>query len=107
MAVNLEISVFELKKLLDEKKRFLLLDCRTPVEEKIAKIAGSTLVPLNEIPQKMIEFDKGKEIIVYCHHSGRSSFAATFLARAGFKAKFLAGGIDAWAKKIDSSVALY
>ena len=76
-----EISVQELKKMLSEKKKFLLLDCRTKAEFEIAKIGGAKLVPLGELHEKMKEFGQKKEIVVFCHHSGRSKFAAAILSR--------------------------
>ncbi|MEK6941631.1 MAG: rhodanese-like domain-containing protein [archaeon] len=102
-----EISVQELKKMLSEKKKFLLLDCRTKAEFEIAKIGGAKLVPLGELHEKMKEFGQKKEIVVFCHHSGRSKFAAAILSRAGFKARYLLGGIDAWSTEIDLSVNRY
>ena len=90
-----------------QKADFLLLDCRTKAEFEIAKISGCLLVPLNELSEKMKEFDLKKEIVVYCHHSSRSKFAAAVLSRAGFKARYLLGGIDAWSAEIDPSVKRY
>ena len=107
MVRQFEISVQELKKLIENKKDFLLLDCRAKAEFELAKISGCLLVPLNALSEKMKEFDPKKEIVVYCHHNGRSKFAAAVLSRAGFKAKYLLGGIDAWSIEIDPSVKRY
>jgi rhodanese-related sulfurtransferase len=43
-----------------------------------------------------------------CHHGARSQMVVNFLRNAGRDQVFnLDGGIDAWARQIDGSVALY
>ena len=105
-----EISVAELKKKMDGKEDFVLIDVREPFEHQIAKIPGAKLIPLGQIPAKLNEFEslKGKEIIAHCHHGGRSRRALEFLQSKGFKKlKNVAGGIDDWSLKVDSAVPRY
>lgn len=102
------ISVEEAKRKKDNGEDFVLLDVRTPQERELASLEGSLLIPLQELNIRIGELDKNKEIIVFCHHGGRSARATTFLQENGFtKSKNLEGGIDAWSKKIDNSIPRY
>ena len=103
-----ETTVTELKKKMDAKDDFFLLDVREPNEFQIGRIPGSTLIPLGEVPQRVNEIPRDKEIVVHCKMGGRSAKAATFLRQQGFKnVKNLTGGILAWSDKVDPSVPKY
>lgn len=102
-----EISVEELKRRLDAKEDFVLVDVREPHEYKICNLNGN-LIPLGEIPRRVNELDPAKEIVIHCHHGGRSARAVAFLRQAGFaKVSNLAGGIHAWADRIDPRMPKY
>ena len=103
-----EISVQELKAKLAAGDALVLLDVREPDEVAFVALAGSTHIPMGEIPGRLHELDPDKEIVVYCHHGVRSLHVANFLAQHDFeKVASLAGGIDAWAAEIESSMARY
>jgi sulfur-carrier protein adenylyltransferase/sulfurtransferase len=103
-----ETTVTELKKKIDAKEDFFLLDVREPNEFKIGRIPGSTLIPLGEVPQRVNEIPRDKEIIVHCKMGGRSAKAAAFLRQQGYKSvKNLKGGILDWSDKIDPTVPKY
>lgn len=103
-----DIDVKELKRKIDAKEDFYLLDVREPNEYQIGKIPGSTLIPLGEVPQRYNEIPKDKDIVVHCKMGGRSAKAAAFLRQQGFKnVKNLKGGILDWSDKIDPSVPKY
>jgi molybdopterin/thiamine biosynthesis adenylyltransferase/rhodanese-related sulfurtransferase len=103
-----ETDVKELKRKIDAKENFFLLDVREPNEYQIGKIPGSTLIPLGEVPQRVNEIPRDKEIIVHCKMGGRSAKAAEFLRRQGYtNVKNLKGGILDWSDKIDPSVPKY
>ncbi len=102
-----EISVEELKKKLDAKEDFFILDVREQHEYQICNLNGH-LIPLNDLPKRYQELDPNKEMVVHCRSGARSARAVTFLQQAGFtKAKNLAGGILAWADRIDPKVPKY
>ncbi len=105
-----EMTVHELKAKLDQKDHFILLDVREPFEYQIAKIPGSKLIPLGELPNRLAELDpnKAKEIVVHCKSGGRSSKAVELLLKSGYKNVFnVVGGINEWSTKIDPSVPKY
>jgi adenylyltransferase/sulfurtransferase len=102
-----EISVEELKRRLDAKEDLFILDVREPNEYQICNLNGH-LIPLNDLPRRINELDADKEMIVHCRSGVRSAKAVDFLRQAGFeKAKNLAGGILAWADRIDPKVPKY
>jgi rhodanese-related sulfurtransferase len=105
-----QISPAELAAWLADKSREapLLLDVREPWEHDKARIAGSQLVPMNDVPARLAELDDAKEVVAICHHGGRSMQVATFLEKNGFaRVHNLAGGIDAWSRTVDPSVPVY
>jgi rhodanese-related sulfurtransferase len=86
----------------------LLLDVREPWEYQAARIEGSKLVPMGEVPARLGELDQDREVVTICHHGGRSMQVAMFLEKNGFpNVHNLAGGVDAWAKSVDPSVPVY
>ncbi len=88
----------------------LLLDCREPDEYELVHLSGATLLPMSEIAGRAAELEphRGREIVVYCHHGGRSLRVTHWLRRQGFDAaSSLAGGIDGWAVRIDPSLPRY
>ena len=104
----LEIMPVELQKQIDAGKAPIILDVREPQEYQINKIAGSTLIPLGELPQRYQELDPDKEIVTHCKMGQRSAKAADFLRTVGFtKVKNLRGGILAWIDQVDPSQPKY
>jgi rhodanese-related sulfurtransferase len=101
-----QISVQELKRKLDAKEDVFVLDVREPHEHKIANL-GAPLIPVGNIERRTSELadKKNSEIVVYCKAGVRSQRAALALKQAGFTNILnLAGGILAWAEKIDPSM---
>jgi rhodanese-related sulfurtransferase/fermentation-respiration switch protein FrsA (DUF1100 family) len=104
-----QISVQELKRKLDAKEDVFVLDVREPHEHKIENL-GAPLIPVGDIERRASELadKKNSEIVVYCKAGVRSQKAALALKQAGFKnISNLAGGILAWAEKIDPSMPTY
>jgi sulfur-carrier protein adenylyltransferase/sulfurtransferase len=85
-----------------------LLDVREPYEYEIVRIPGSKLVPLSRLPSLLRELDPVRTYFIHCHHSTRSVQAFWLLRGAGFgRLQVLAGGVDAWAERIDRSLPRY
>ena len=103
-----ETTVEELKARVDTKAPFFLLDVREPHEFQISRIAGSTLIPLGQLPARLGELPAaGQEIIVHCKSGARSAKAVALLKEKGIEAKNLKGGILAWIDKVDPTLAKY
>jgi sulfur-carrier protein adenylyltransferase/sulfurtransferase len=102
-----EIQVEELKRRLDAKEDLFVLDVREPHEYQICNIGGY-LIPLNDLPNRVHELDSSREIAVHCKMGGRSAKAVAFLQQSGFtKVRNVAGGITAWAERVDPKVPKY
>lgn len=110
MTVPLEIDCRAVKAKLDAGESFLFLDCREPNEYATAKIAGTTLIPMTQLTDRVAELEsfRGSPIIVHCHHGGRSLRVTNWLRNQGFsQVSNMAGGIDDWSLQIDPSVPRY
>ena len=91
-----------------DREKPLLLDVREPWEYQAARIDGSQLVPMREVPARVGELDANKDLVAICHHGGRSMQVAMFLEKQGFmRVHNLVGGIDAWSRTVDPAVPLY
>jgi len=104
----LDTTVKDLKTRIDGKDKVLVLDVREPQEFQICRIPGSTLIPLNDLPQRLAELEGYKDMVVHCKSGVRSAKAVKLLHEAGFSdAKNLRGGILAWIDEIDPSLPKY
>jgi len=102
-----EIQVEELKRRLDAGEDIFVLDVREPHEYQICNINGY-LIPLGDLPKRVHELDSSREIIAHCRSGARSAKAVDFLRQAGFKKVHnLAGGILAWADRVDLKMPKY
>jgi adenylyltransferase/sulfurtransferase len=103
-----EINVQELKKMIDDKVDFQLIDVREPYEAQIANIGGE-LIPVNTILQNVNKIAKDKTVVIYCRSGARSANAILQLETYHeFDNLYnLKGGILAYAKEIDNSLATY
>ena len=105
----LEVTVQETKQRLDENQ-IELIDCREQDEHQRVHIEGATLIPMSEMQDRVAELDaiKDKHIVVHCHLGGRSMQVTQWLRQRGAeKVQSMAGGIDAWATEIDTSLPRY
>jgi adenylyltransferase/sulfurtransferase len=102
------ISVHELKQKMEGNGAFTIVDVRETFEYEIARIEGSKLISLGELPSRFGELPADEEIILVCKSGTRSAHAAELLRTAGFtRAYSLEGGIDAWADEVDSAMQKY
>jgi adenylyltransferase/sulfurtransferase len=102
-----QLSVKEFKSRRDKGEDLFLLDVREPYEYQIAQIGG-TLIPQNDVPNRLAEIPRDKEIVVQCRSGARSQRIAELLKQSGYtKVVNLAGGILAWADEIDPKVQKY
>ncbi len=92
-----EITVAQLKTMLDQNENFLLLDVRTLTEfVQDGRIAQSRLIPLQELEQRLNELPADKPIVCICRSGNRSAAACDLLRSRGYEAINVAGGMRAW-----------
>ncbi len=102
-----ELSVQELKVLIDAGEEFEFIDVRTPNEFETARISSATLLD-EAVYQRLSELPKQAKIVFICHHGPRGVNAAQQLISQGFtNIHNVTGGLDAWSLEIDPSVPRY
>jgi rhodanese-related sulfurtransferase/rubrerythrin len=91
------ISAEEARELLERSRDVLLLDVRQPEEYEKGHIPGAVLIPLPELPDRLSELKRGRDIVTYCR-LGRRSLAAAHLIADELDAEVytIDGGIMAW-----------
>lgn len=103
-----EISVSDLKQLMDSGENYQLIDVREEYEIEIANIGGEH-IPMGDVKDNIEKISKDKKVIVHCRSGARSGTIVQMLEREfGFNNLYnLKGGILAWADEIDSSIEKY
>jgi|SRR6056297_1403045 len=86
----------------------LLLDVREEWELAIAAVEGATHMPMDEVPDRLGELARDRDIVVLCRSGVRSAHVARYLEQRGFDRVWnLAGGILEWSARIDPSIPPY
>jgi rhodanese-related sulfurtransferase len=106
--LDYEISSTDTAALLNDGKA-RLIDVREPWEFATAKIDGSVLIPMGDVPARAHqELDPDERLVVVCHHGSRSLNVTVWLRNQGFEnAQSLRGGIEAWSTEVDPTVPRY
>lgn len=102
------VTVDEVKQRLDRGDDVVVLDVREPHEVDIVRIEGSTVIPLGDLPNRLDELPRDKDLLVHCKMGGRSAKAVTLLREKGFdRAANVTGGILAWVDRIEPHKSKY
>ena len=104
-----EISVVEMKRALDTPDLGIqVIDVRELEEHQVARVNGSSLIPLSVFAQRFGELDAKRPVYLFCKAGVRSMKALRFLREQGFQqVKSVRGGILAWSEQIDPTVPRY
>lgn len=103
-----EIAPRELAVRLARGDALHVVDVREPWEHQLARLEGSTLLPMQAVPSGVGTLPRDRPIVVLCHHGTRSAMVADYLRASGFpRVLNLVGGIDRWSVEVDPSVARY
>tara|TARA_Y100000590_G_scaffold174165_1_gene199194 strand:+ start:2238 stop:3650 length:1413 start_codon:yes stop_codon:yes gene_type:complete len=103
-----ELEVEKLQDLLQNGSAPIIIDVREDFELEISKIDGSIHIPMNQVPKRLEELSPEKEYVIMCRTGVRSAQICEFLANQNFQSvSNLTGGINQWAKQIDSSLPVY
>ena len=76
---------------------FQVLDVRGRSEWESGHLAGATLIPLAELPERLQEVSNDRPVAVHCQGGSRSAIAASVLLAGGHRAVAnVPGGLSAW-----------
>lgn len=102
------ITVDEVKARLDAGDDLLILDVREPQEWEISLIEGARRIPKGDVLRHLDELPRERDIVVHCRTGVRSADVIRALQEQGYTRLYnMAGGINAWARKIDPSLPVY
>jgi molybdopterin/thiamine biosynthesis adenylyltransferase/rhodanese-related sulfurtransferase len=102
-----DITVKELSERV-KSNHLKLLDVREPHELEISRIPNAVNIPLGQLAGRLSELDSAEDMVIFCKSGSRSMRGLELLASAGFKkVKNLKGGINAWAREVDTNLPIY
>lgn len=102
-----EVTVQELKNLIDGNEEFQLIDVREPFEYEVSNLNGVN-IPLAGIIIESDKISKDIPVIIQCRSGKRSAQAVMLLEQQGFtNLSNLVGGILAWRDEIDPDLDVY
>jgi adenylyltransferase/sulfurtransferase len=102
-----EVTVQELKAMMDAHEDFQLIDVRESYEVEICSLGGQH-IPMGEVMSRMDEVSKDRKVVVHCRSGGRSGTIVQFLESSGYDNVYnLKGGILAWADQVDTAMPKY
>ena len=102
-----QITVRELKSMLDAGEALELWDVRTDEERRIAKIAGARHLDPQGV-EHIEKLPRDTLLVFHCHHGIRSQSAGQHFVAKGFtNVCNVVGGIEAWSLQVDTSVPRY
>ena len=103
-----EVRPAEIKRRLEAGETLEVIDVREQNEYDYAHVEGTTLRPMSQIQSWWQDLPRDRELVIMCHHGGRSAQVCAALHGAGFEhLTNMTGGIDAWSTEVDPSVPRY
>lgn len=82
-----------------QKAGAMLIDVRTPGEVAEGTAEGSVNIPLQEAEQRLAEFPKDKDLLIFCRSGKRSMAVSNILIQNGYERVFnVVGGFMAFPK---------
>ncbi len=89
---KIRVTVEEFIELYNEEK-VELVDIRMKPEVAIWQVNFGLKIPADELPQRLEELPKDRELVVACPHADRSNMARFYLASKGYKVRYLQEGL--------------
>lgn len=105
-----EITAIELRDRIDAGDSPVLVDVRESFEREIADLPDldQLRIPLVDLPSRMGDIPKDRDVVLYCRSGSRSGSAVQFLRAQGFGAVLnLRGGVLSWREDVDPSLNAY
>mgnify|MGYP000893515590 FL=1 len=100
-----EISVSEVQ---SRRAELFLVDVRELDELQICKLDYDLHIPMGEVPTRIDEIPRDREVVIYCRSGGRSAQVVGYLQAQGFSnVDNMVGGTLAWSKEVDPAMPTY
>ena len=94
----MEVTTDELAEALDGSDPFVL-DVRRHEEWVEKRLPGVTLIPMDQLNERIEEIPSDRQVFVICAVGGRSARVAEALRNAGYDAVNVAGGTNKWVEE--------
>jgi rhodanese-related sulfurtransferase len=105
---KLDFTPLELVREMEKRNDLLMLDVREHTEVQICHLQNAMHVPMGQIPNKLDDLPKNKDLVVFCHMGVRSKQVMNYLRKNGFSRVYnLKGGIDRWSVEVDPKIQRY
>jgi molybdopterin/thiamine biosynthesis adenylyltransferase/rhodanese-related sulfurtransferase len=103
---DLNITPAELAAQLTAGTDVVLIDVREPYEWTAGHLDQATHIPLAQLPQRLAEIPKDRDVVMICRSGGRSAHAQDHLMRQhGYtRVRNLVGGMQRWAREVDPKI---
>ena len=103
---NTDITPAEVNTKLQNGEDVVLIDVREPHEWNAGHIEGATHIPMNQVPQRLAEIPKDKDVVMICRSGGRSAHVQQhLLGQQGYtRVKNLVGGMQRWSREVDPTI---
>jgi len=102
-----EITPTDFLKRRQQGEAMTLLDVREDWELAIASVSDVVHIPMADVPARLNELDRNRDVVVLCRSGRRSLEIAKLLQLNGFKSLNLSGGILAWSHDVDPAIPTY
>ncbi|MEQ7127094.1 rhodanese-like domain-containing protein [Actinopolymorpha sp. B11F2] len=80
----------------DRREELQFLDVREKDEWDAGHIEGSAHIPMDSVPDRLDQIDRGRPVVAVCRSGRRSGLVAAYLSRAGFTVHNMTGGLEQW-----------
>ncbi|MDQ6899079.1 MAG: rhodanese-like domain-containing protein [Candidatus Dormibacteraeota bacterium] len=86
----------EPEQLFERRQKVQIVDVRTPHEWRAGRIEQAHHIPMDELPDRLVEIGRASTVVTVCRSGSRSGKMAHFLEERGYQVENLAGGLLAW-----------
>ncbi|MDQ2992770.1 MAG: rhodanese-like domain-containing protein [Candidatus Eremiobacteraeota bacterium] len=103
-----EITCDELARWRSERSDFAIIDVREPWELQMSSLADATNVPMRQLAGDTSVVPQDRDVVLICRSGSRTDMLAEHLGTLGFTNIYsLEGGLNEWARRIDTSMKQY
>ena len=100
-----DITPAQLNEQITRGEDVVLIDVREPYEWNAGHLENATHIPMAQVPQRMADIPKDRDVVMICRSGARSERVRQYLAQTGYtRVKNLVGGMQRWAREVDPKI---